>query len=211
MAVAHLALELGARHQRGHRIDDQHVDRTGADERVGDLERLLARIGLGDQQLVDIDAELLGIAGVERVLGVDEGASSPGALRLGDDVERQGRLARAFRSVNLDDATARQAADTEGDIEAERAGRDHLDIGNALARAQFHDRALAESAFDLAERRVQCLLLVHIVLADQTQRGLSHCLAPYSIRLDTMQSSYRTRFVLTGKGEDKLPAISCFL
>ncbi len=45
LAVAHLAFELGARHQRGDRIDHQHVDRAGAHQRVGDLERLLAGSG----------------------------------------------------------------------------------------------------------------------------------------------------------------------
>ena len=58
--VAHLAFELGARHQRRDRIDHQHVDRAGAHQRVGDLERLLAGIGLRDQQVVDIDARACG-------------------------------------------------------------------------------------------------------------------------------------------------------
>ena len=80
-AVAHLAFELGARHQRGDRIDHQHVDRTRAHQRVGDLERLLAGIGLGNEQIVDIDAELAGIDRIERVLGIDEGADA--ALLLG--------------------------------------------------------------------------------------------------------------------------------
>jgi hypothetical protein len=58
MAVAHLALDLGARHQRGDRIDDEHVDRVRAHQRVGDLQRLLAGVGLRDDQVVDVDAEL---------------------------------------------------------------------------------------------------------------------------------------------------------
>src|SRR3984893_2440134 len=86
MAVAHLAFELGARHQGCHRIDDQHVDRARTDEGVRDLQRLLAGIRLGDQQIVYIDAELAGIGRVERVLGIDKGTSPAAALRLGDDV-----------------------------------------------------------------------------------------------------------------------------
>ena len=57
--VAHLALELGPRRQRRHGVDRHDVDRAGAHEHVGDLERLLAVVGLGDQQLVDVDAEPL--------------------------------------------------------------------------------------------------------------------------------------------------------
>jgi len=44
-----------------------HIDRSGADESLGDLERLLAVIGLRDQKFVGIDAELLGVDRIERV------------------------------------------------------------------------------------------------------------------------------------------------
>ena len=71
--VAHVAFDLGAWHERGHRVDDHDVDAAGADERLGDLERLLAGVGLADEQLIDVDADVLGVAGIERVLGVDEG------------------------------------------------------------------------------------------------------------------------------------------
>ena len=79
--------------------------------RLGDLERLLAGVGLRDQQLVGVDAELLGVDGIERVLGVDEGGDAAQALRLGDDVQREGGLAGRLRPVDLDDAAAREAAD----------------------------------------------------------------------------------------------------
>src|SRR5690606_20529165 len=45
MAVAHFPLDFGPRHQRGDRIDHQHVDRIGTHQRIDDLQRLLARIG----------------------------------------------------------------------------------------------------------------------------------------------------------------------
>ncbi len=37
MAVAHLAFELGARHERRDGVDDEDVERAGADEHFGDL------------------------------------------------------------------------------------------------------------------------------------------------------------------------------
>ncbi len=38
------------------------------------------------------------------------------------------RLARALRAVDFDDAALGQAADAERDVEAERAGRNRLDV-----------------------------------------------------------------------------------
>ena len=55
--VAHLALDLGFRHERGDRVDGDDVERARADEELGDLERLLARVGLRDEELVDVDAD----------------------------------------------------------------------------------------------------------------------------------------------------------
>ena len=138
------------------------VSQPDTGERVGDLERLLAGIRLRDDQFVDIDAQFPGIDRVERMLGVDEGGGAARLLRLGDDVEREGRLARAFRAVDLDDPAAGQAADTERDVEAERAGRHHLHL-HLLARSQLHRAALAEGAVDLRQGGVEGFLLVHIV------------------------------------------------
>ena len=159
--VAHLALDLGPRRQRRHRIDDEDVDGAGTNQRVGDLERLLAGVGLGDQKVVERDPELPGIARVKRVLGVDETTNAAVLLGLGDGVERERRLARGFRPVDFDDPATRQAADTEGNVEAERPGRHGGDLDGRLVLAHAHDRAFAEGALDLAERRVQRLRLVH--------------------------------------------------
>ncbi len=89
MGVAHLAFDLGLGRERRHRVDHDHVDGARAHEHVGDLQRLLAGVGLRDQQLVHVDAELLGVLGIERVLGVDEGRGAARLLRLGHDLERQ--------------------------------------------------------------------------------------------------------------------------
>ena len=58
MAVAHLAFQLGARNESGDGVDDDDVDRSGADENFGDLQSLLAAVGLRDEEIVDVDAEL---------------------------------------------------------------------------------------------------------------------------------------------------------
>ena len=79
----------------------------------------------------------------------------PRALRLGDHVVDERRLARRLRAEDLDDAAARQPADAEREVERERAGRDRAD-GDCRVIAHLHDRALAELPLDLPERDVEC-------------------------------------------------------
>ena len=124
LRVAHLALDFGARHQRRHRVDHDDVDRVGAHQHLDDLERLLAVVGLRHQQVVDVDPELLGVFRVERVFGVDERRHAAGPLRLGDHLQRERGLARRFRPEHLDDAAAREAADAQGVVDADRPGGD---------------------------------------------------------------------------------------
>ena len=117
VGVAHVALDLGAWRERGDGVDHHHVDRARAHQHVADLERLLAGVGLGDQQLVDVDADRMGVDRVHRVLGVDVGAHATVALGLGHDVHGERRLTRRLRAVDLGDAATGQTADAEGEVE----------------------------------------------------------------------------------------------
>jgi hypothetical protein len=155
--VAHVAVELGARHQRRHRVDHDHVHGVRAHQRLGDLQRLLARVGLGNQELVGVDAQVLGVDGIEGVLGVDEGGRTAPPLGLGDDVQRQRRLARGLRAVDLGDAAAGDAADAERDVERQRPRRDDGDLVEDAALAQAHDGALAELPVDGRDRQIEGL------------------------------------------------------
>ena len=104
------------------------VERTGADEGFGDLERLLTGVRLGDQQLFQVDAEAAGVDRIEGVLGVDDRRHAAQLLGLGDDVQRQGRLTRRLRAVDLDDAAARHATDAERQVERDASRRDSVDL-----------------------------------------------------------------------------------
>jgi hypothetical protein len=159
VAVAHLTLDLRARDERGDRVDDDEVEGAGADQHVHDLQRLLAVVRLGEDQVVDVDAELARVLGVEGVLGVHEGDLAAGLLCVRHGVQGQGRLTGGLRSVDLHDTAARQATHAEGDVERGRAGRDDLD-GLLRPLAHAHDRALAELPFNLRERGVERLLAV---------------------------------------------------
>ena len=89
------------------------------------------------------------------MLRVDEGCHTAALLRLGDDVQREGGLARGLGTVDLDDPAPWDTADTECDVERERAGRNDVD-GLSLHLAETHDRSLPVGSLDLAERRLQC-------------------------------------------------------
>ncbi len=94
MRIAHLALDFGLGRQCRHRVDDDDVDRARTHEHVGDLQRLLARVRLRDQQFVDVDAQLFGIGRVERVFGIDERSRAARLLGFRNNLQGQRRLAR---------------------------------------------------------------------------------------------------------------------
>jgi hypothetical protein len=92
-------------------------------------------------------------------------------LHLGDDLERQCRLAGGLRAVDLDHAATRQAADAQRDVKAQRAGGHDLDVLDRLAFAQAHDRALAELLVDLRQRRLQGLGFLGVKRLDGCVHG----------------------------------------
>ena len=157
MAVAHLAFDFGLGHQRRHRVDHDHVHRPGPDQDLDDLQRLLAGVRLGDQQVLDVHAELAGVLGVERMLRVDERRDAAGLLRVGDDMEAERGLAGGFGAVDLGDAAARDAADADRGIEVDGAGGDGGDLDSRALRAHPHDGALAELLLDLGDGQGQRL------------------------------------------------------
>ena len=174
-AVAHLAFDFGARRQRCDRIDDQHIDGAGAHQRVGDFERLLAGIRLRDQQIFEIDAELAGIDRIERMLGIDEGADAALLLGFGDGLQRQRRLARAFRPIDLDDAPAGRPPMPSA-ISRLSEPVETVSISTMLSfPAELHDRALAEGERSIWESAAsKCLAFIHRFVLYKPQRVLCH-------------------------------------
>ena len=148
------AVDLGLGHERRHRVHNNDIQGSASDEDVGDFQGLLAAVRLRDEQVVRFDAQLARVCGVEGVLGVDEGRFAAAALRRGNGVQGQGGLSGGFGSVDLDDAAAWQAADTQGNVQGQRAGGNDRNI-HGLAFAEAHDGAFAELLFDLAESQAQ--------------------------------------------------------
>ncbi len=161
--ITHVAFDLGLGSQRRHRIDHHGVHRAGTHQHVGDFQRLLAGVGLGDQQIVHVDAQFSGVNGVQGVFGIDEGGTTTQLLGFGDDLKRQGGFAGGFGSIDFGHPPTRQATDAQGDIQAERAGGNgHHVTGGAGGVAHSHDRALAKLALDLGQRARERLFLIVI-------------------------------------------------
>src|SRR5690606_11044702 len=129
------------------------------------LECLLAVVGLADQEVVRLDAELARVADVESMLRVDECGHAALTLQLRNCVERERRLTARLGAEDLDDAAARVAADAERHVETERAGRDDLDVAaNLLAVLEAHDRSIAKFLLNVGNRELEgfgLVLLVH--------------------------------------------------
>ena len=80
-------------------------------------------------------------------------------------MQRKRSLARAFRTIDLDDPAARQTADTECDIKPQRAGRNGIDVPDRTNIPHAHHGALSELLLDLAQCGTQGLALVVFHLA----------------------------------------------
>ena len=152
MRVAHFAFQFRLRHQRRHRVDHHHVNRSGAHQRIGDFQRLFARIRLRNQEVVNIHADFLGIRRVKRVFGINKRTRPALFLRLRDNAQRQRRLARAFRPVYFHNSAFRQTADSERNVQPDGAGGNRLNINLGIL-PQPHNGAFAERSFNLAQRR----------------------------------------------------------
>ena len=174
-AIAHLALDFSARRQGSNGIDHDHIHGARTHQGVGNFQRLLARIGLGHQELVQIDTQLMGIGGIERMFGIDKGRRTACPLHLGHNMQGQGGLARAFRAIDFHHPATRQAANAKGHVQPQGPGRDRLDLNNLALIAELHHRALAIGPIDLCKRRLERALLICFLLSHESQHRLAHC------------------------------------
>ena len=168
MIVAHFAFNFRLGHQGGHAVHHHHIQRIAADELVGNGQGLLAIVGLADQQVVRVHPKLLGVNGVQGVLGVNEGAQTAHFLGLGHEMQSHGGLAAALRAKNFHNAAPGNAANAQRAIQHEAAGRNdaHIQLGALVAQA--HHRTLAELLVNLTDGVLQgflsIILLCHAFL-----------------------------------------------
>ena len=118
MGITNVSVNFRFGDQGGNRVDNDDIDPTGTDQNLGDLQGLLTVVRLRDQQVVDIDSQALGIAGVEGMFGVDKRRGASGSLGLSNNVQGQGRLTGRFRTVDLGNPSFGESPDPKGDIQA---------------------------------------------------------------------------------------------
>lgn len=159
MGITHLALDLSLRGQSGHRVNNDELQGTRADEGVSNLESLLTIVRLAHQQGICIDPEFACVFRVESVLGVNKGTDAAFSLGISDCVQSHRRLAGGFGTIDLHDPATWEASDTQRDVEGHRARGDSGDL-NGLLLAKAHDRALAVLLLDLLQGRGKGLFAV---------------------------------------------------
>ena len=157
MGISHFAVYFGFGDHCGNRVDYHDIDCAGTHQSLADFKRLLAGIGLRDEQRVDVHAERLCIYRIQCVLNVDKNRFAAALLGLGDDVQRNGGFTGGFRPEDLNDSALGNTADSQSMVEQQRAGRNCLDVERAVL-PELHHRTLAELAFDLKQCCFQCLL-----------------------------------------------------
>ena len=128
----------------------------GAHQRFGDFQRLLAVVGLRNQQIIHIHAEPLGIGRVERVFGIHKGCHAASLLGFGDNLQADGGFARGFRAEDFNHAAARNSAHAQSGVKGDAAGGDHRDGNDGPLASQPHDGTLAKLLFNLRERKINC-------------------------------------------------------
>ena len=118
------------------------------------MQGFLTGRGLGNEQIVEVDAEFAGVLRIECVLNVNEGGEATAFLGLGDRREREGGFAGGFRTEHFDDSAAGESADTEGAVDEQIAGRDDIDI-DAVSIAEAHDGGFAEFLLNVGDGEVE--------------------------------------------------------
>ena len=154
--VAHVTLNLLLRCQGSHRVDDDDVDSSRADQLFCNLQCLLTIVWLRDIEVIDIHTQLLCIETVEGMLCIDKGCNTASLLCLGNGVDGQRGLTTRLRTIYLDDTSLGIASHAQCSVQTYRAGGDHLYILDFLF-AHTHDRALAEVFLNLRHGGLQGL------------------------------------------------------
>ena len=141
-AVRHFALDFSAWRECRDRVDDDEIDRTRSNEVVGDFERLLAVVGLRDQEIFGIHAEVFRVELVESMLRVHDGTNAASFLAFCDGVDGKRSFAGRFRTIDFHNAALGVTANAEREIQGQTAAGNHVHFFHRLI-SEFHYGAFA--------------------------------------------------------------------
>ena len=167
MRVTHLAVDLRLRNKGCNGIDNHDVHCTGAHHRLGDLKTLFSVVRLGNVEIVNVDTDVLRVKRIKGMLCIDESGNSASLLYLCHHMKCNRRLTTRLWSVNLNHTSLRHTAQSECNVQTDRAGRSRLDIHICSGISKFHDRSLAVGLLNLCNRRIQCfqlIIFIHVFL-----------------------------------------------
>ena len=143
MAVTHLTFNFRLGSQSCHRVDHDHVDRTGANNHVAYFQRLFSGIRLTDQQVGNINAKIAGVNRIKCVLGIDKRAGATVALALRNYLQGQRGFTGRLRPIDFHDTTAWQTTNTQRDVQTQRPRRNRW-YGFTPLVTETHHGALAK-------------------------------------------------------------------
>ena len=115
---------------------------------MSDLKRLLTVVRLRHEEVVDVDAELAGISGIERMLRIDERRLPAQLLRFGDDVQRHRGLAARFGAKDFNDAAAGETANPQRGVNRQAPAGNYTNGHQNVPATQAHDGTLTVGLFD---------------------------------------------------------------
>ena len=101
VGVAHVAFDFRLGHEGGHAVDHDGVYGSATHQLLGDVQRLLGAVGLGNQQFVQVQAAVASVHWVKGVLDVYVCCDATSLLRLGHQVDGEGGLTCRLRAEDL--------------------------------------------------------------------------------------------------------------
>ena len=138
VGVSHLAFDLRPWHRGRDGVGHHDVQGPRGDQHVHDLQGLLTGVRLRDEQCVGVHSELLRVAGVQGMLGVDERRDAAGLLGTGHRMQCDGGLAGGLRAVDLHHSTPGEPPDAQGRVHGDGRGGDRLDRCAGLITQTHH-------------------------------------------------------------------------
>ena len=156
MGIPHIPVNFCLGHQSGYRVNYDNINGSRANHGFRNLKGLLSVVRLGNIEIVNIHADILGIHRIERMLRIYKACNTASFLNLCDHMQGNRSLTAGFRSVYLHNSSLGNPPKPQGNIKAQRTRRDgfYVHVGGVIP--QLHNGSLSKLLLDLSKGGVQC-------------------------------------------------------